>query len=123
MLYKPKEHYIIVRINFFETPGFRRIIFQNKITMLEKFLHFVDNEELGDSYNKSVKIQSILDKITQQFKFLLELGSNVSIDEPSSFGKENRTGNRTFQKKIAFCIESIRIVRIYWLYLKHHLVG
>ena len=96
MLYKPKEHYIIVRINFFETPGFRRIIFQNKMTMLEKFLHFVDNEELGDSYNKSVKIQSILDKITQQFKFLLELGSNVSIDKPSSFGKENRTGNRTF---------------------------
>ena len=51
------------------------------MVLLEKFLYFVNDEELGDSYNKSVKIQSTLDKFVQRFKFPLELEINVSIDE------------------------------------------
>ena len=42
---------IILKAHF-ETTGFRRIMLQNMI-VLEKCLHFVDNGELGDSYNKA----------------------------------------------------------------------
>ena len=50
MLYKPKKHLYYTKNNLFEIPVFRWIISQNKM-VLEKFLHFVDNEEFGDSYN------------------------------------------------------------------------
>ena len=36
---------------------------RNNIVLLEKFWHFVDNDELGDFYNKSAKIQPILEKL------------------------------------------------------------
>ena len=49
MLYKPKEHLYYIKNNLFDNPGFRRILSQNKMVLLENFLDFVDNEELGDS--------------------------------------------------------------------------
>ena len=81
MLYKPKEHLYYTKNNLFGTPGFRRIISQNKMVLLENFLHFNDNEELGDSYNKAAKIQPILEKLLERFKLLCELERDISIDE------------------------------------------
>ena len=51
------------------------------MVLLEKFWHFVDNDELGDSYNKSAKIQPILEKLLERLKLLCELERNISIDE------------------------------------------
>ena len=65
---EPKEHLYYTKNKLFETPGFRRIISQNKIALSETFLHFVDNEELGDSYNKSAKIQPTLEKLLESFE-------------------------------------------------------
>ena len=33
----------------FETPGFRKIISQNRLVLIEKYIHFVDISELGES--------------------------------------------------------------------------
>ena len=65
---EPKEHLYYTKKKLSETPGFRRIISQNKIVLTETFLQFVDNEELGDPYNKSAKIQPTLEKLLESFK-------------------------------------------------------
>ena len=70
----------IILKTHFETTGFRRIMLQNMI-VLEKCLHFVDNGELGDSYNKAAKIQPILEKLVECFKLLCQLECNISIDD------------------------------------------
>ena len=49
------------------------------MVLLEKILHFVGNEELRDSYDKSAKIHSILEKLVERFKLLSELERNISI--------------------------------------------
>ena len=51
------------------------------MVLVEKFLHFVDKEELGDSYDKSAKIQPILEKLVERSKLLCELECNISIGE------------------------------------------
>ena len=79
MLYKPKKHLYYNKNNLFEIPVFRWIISQNKMVLLEKFLHFVDNEELGDCYNTAAQIQPILKKLVQRFKLLCELERDMSI--------------------------------------------
>ena len=56
-------------------------LYQNKIILLEIFLHFVDNEELGDSFNKAAKIQPILEKHVERFKPLCEMECDIFIDE------------------------------------------
>ena len=78
ILYKPKKHFYYTKKNLFETPEFRS---QNKMVLLEKFLHFVNNEEPGDSYNKAAKIQPILEKLVERFKLLCQLERDISIDK------------------------------------------
>ena len=51
------------------------------MVLLEKCLHFVDNEELHDSYNKATKIQPTLEQLVEPFKLLCELEHDISIDE------------------------------------------
>ena len=40
MLYKPKEHLHYTKNKLFESPGFRRIISQNKMALLQIFFTF-----------------------------------------------------------------------------------
>ena len=49
------------------------------MVLLETFLHFVDNEELGNSYNTAAQIQPILKKLVQRFILLCELERDMSI--------------------------------------------
>ena len=81
LVYKPREYLYYTKNKLFETPGFRRIISQNKLVLLEKFLHFRDNDELPHEYNKSAKIQPVLALLIELFKSLINLERNVSIDE------------------------------------------
>ena len=48
------------------------------MVLLEKFLHFVDNEELADSYNKATKIQLILANLVESLKLPCQLESDIS---------------------------------------------
>ena len=51
------------------------------MVLLKNFLHFVDNEELGDFYNKATKIQPLLEKLVGRFILICELEHDISIDE------------------------------------------
>ena len=91
MLYKPNEHIYHCKNKLFEAPGFQRIISQNELVLLERFLHFVGDEELGDSYNKAARIQPILDKLVEQFNFLLELERNISQPQLETVHSQKRS--------------------------------
>ena len=65
----------------FETPGFRKIISQNKLVFIEKYIHFIDISELGESYNRSSKVHPIHKYIIERWQSLLILGRGISIDE------------------------------------------
>ena len=65
----------------FETPGFRKTISQNKLVLIEKYIHLFDISELGESHNRSSKIRPIHKYIVERWQSLLTLGRDVSIDE------------------------------------------
>jgi len=56
---KPQAHMYFSQDKFFETPGFKRIMQQNKLILIEKYIHFVNISDLGNEYNRSVKIEQI----------------------------------------------------------------
>ena len=65
----------------YETSDFRKIISQNKLDLIEKYNHFVDTVEIGESYNRLSKIHSIHKYIVEHWQSLLTLGRDVLIDE------------------------------------------
>ena len=73
--------YVYTNDKIFEIPGFRKVICQNKLVLIEKYIDFVDISELGESYNRSSKIHPIHKYIIGQS--LLTLGCDVSIGEAS----------------------------------------
>ena len=74
----------------YETSDFRKIIFQNKLDLIEKYIHFVDTVELGESYNRLSKIHSIHKYIIEHWQSLSTLGRDVSIDEALLLKKKFR---------------------------------
>ena len=46
-------HMYYTNDKIFETLGFRKIIYQNKLAHIEKYIQFVDISGLGESYNRS----------------------------------------------------------------------
>ena len=117
MLGKPKEHLYYIKNKIFETPGFRRIISHDKMVLLEKFLHFDDNEELGDSYNKAAKIQPVLEKLVKRFKLLYKLERNIAIDESILLWKDCIP-----KKRSRFGLKACFIRRIYRLCWERYFV-
>ena len=71
------------------------------MVLLEKCLHFVDNEELHDSYNKATKIQPTLEKLVEPFKLLCELEHDISIDESLLLRKGWLSWKQYIPKKIS----------------------
>ena len=55
---------------FFSTPGLKLYMLYNKFKLLDKFLHFVDDEELGDNYPRPAKIQLVWDYVNSKFLML-----------------------------------------------------
>ena len=53
VVHKPIYHMYYTNDKISETPGFRKIISQCKLVLTEKYIHFVDISELGESYNRS----------------------------------------------------------------------
>ena len=60
LLHKPRNDWYYSKNLLITTPGFRRLMSQNKLLLIEKYLHFVDNQELEENYNRSAKIQPVL---------------------------------------------------------------
>ena len=87
VVHKPIYHMYYTNDKIFETPGFRKIISQNKLVLIEKYIHFVDISELGESYNRSSKIHPMHKYIVERWQSLMTLGHDVSIDEALLLGK------------------------------------
>ena len=81
VVHKPIYHMYYTNDKIFETSGFRKIISQNKLVLIEKYIHLVDISELGESYNRSSKIRPIHKYIVERWHSLLTLGIDISIDE------------------------------------------
>ena len=85
---------IILKTNFLRPQALDELL-----VLLEIFLHLVDNEELGDSYNKAVKIQPILEKLVKRFKLLYDIFTIYPLTSPFSCGRDGLVGNNTFLKR------------------------
>ena len=81
VVHKPMYHTYYKNEKIFETPGFRKTISQNKLVLIEKYIHFDNISELGERYNRSSKIHPIHKYIAERWQSLLTLGCDVSIDE------------------------------------------
>ena len=53
----------------------------NKFKLIDKFLHFVDDEELGDDYPRAAKIQPVWDYVSSKFSMLYTPKQDIAIDE------------------------------------------
>ena len=86
LLYRGVFHKPIYHVNYtndkiYKIPGFRKFISQNKLVFIEKYIHFVDISESGESYNRSSKIPPIHKYIVERWQSFLTLGSDISIDK------------------------------------------
>ena len=72
--------------NYFETPGFKRILPQNKLVLIGKYVYFVDIAELCDKYSQSAKIELIHSYFVERWQSLLSLECEVSVDEELLLG-------------------------------------
>ncbi|XP_065673943.1 piggyBac transposable element-derived protein 4-like [Hydra vulgaris] len=111
LLHKPRNDWYYSKNLLITTPGFRRLMSQNKLLLIEKYLHFVDNQELEESYNRSAKIQPVLVSLIERFKLLLNHSRDISIDESLllwkgrlSWKQYSRTKRARFgQKSFVLC--------------------
>ena len=46
---KPVAHLFYTKNNPIETPDFKKILLQDRLVLLEKYIHFVDITTLGES--------------------------------------------------------------------------
>ena len=67
--------------------------------MLEKFLHFCNNQELPENYNKTAKIQPVLEMLNKRFKLLINLERDLSIDESLLLWKGRLSWKQYIPKK------------------------
>ena len=81
VVWKPTYAHYFTANKLFETPGTRNLMSYNRFVNIDRFLHFVDNEELGDSYAKAAKISPIWDYMNERFQLLYMPKKYVAIDE------------------------------------------
>ena len=67
VVHKPVYHMYYSNYKIFETPGFRKIISQNKLVFIEKYIHSVNISELVKSYNRSSKLHPIHNYIVEPY--------------------------------------------------------
>ena len=77
---KPTYAHYFTSNKLFETPGTKHMSY-NRFVNIDRFLHFVDNDVLGNNYSKCAKIQPIWDYVNEKFRLLYTPKKYVSIDE------------------------------------------
>ena len=81
MIWKPTyEHYFTTN-SIFSTPGVKNLMSYNKFRIIDRFLHFVGNEKLGEKYPLAAKIQSIWDYCHEKFQSIYTPRKYISNDE------------------------------------------
>ena len=59
LIVKPEYSSYYTSNKIFATPGVKHLLSYNRFVNIDRFLHFVDNETLGENYPKSAKIQPV----------------------------------------------------------------
>ena len=80
---KPESTMYFSNRESIETPFYKRIISEERFHLLQKFLHFANNEEINDRTinRKLFKIAPILNYLRNKFMNVYKPKQNVSIDE------------------------------------------
>ena len=81
ILWKPTNAMYFSTNSLFDTPLIRKVLSFDRLCLIEKFLHFVDNSCLPISFCKIAKIKPIYDYLVNKFKILYIPNKNISIDE------------------------------------------
>ena len=91
----------------------------NKFKLIDRFLHFVVDEELGDKYPKYAKIQPVWDYLNNKYTQLYTPKQDIAIDESLLLWKGHFTWKQLILSKQAwFGIKSFFILRIAkWVHL------
>ena len=76
-----------------------KILSYNKFTLIEKFLHFIDNRILGENYEKIAKIKPVHDYLSQRFSLLYTPECNIRIDESLLLWKGRLSWKKYIPKK------------------------
>ena len=101
IIWKPMYEMYYTTGTLFSTPGLKSYMSYNKFKLIDKFLHFVDNEELGDSYAKSAKIQPVWDYMNERYSMLYTPKQNIAIDESLLLWKGHLTWKQSILSKQA----------------------
>ena len=81
MIWKPTyEHYFTTN-SIFSTPGVKNFMSYDRFRIIDRFLHFVDNEKLGEKYPLAAKIQPVWDYCNEKFQSIYTPRKYISIDE------------------------------------------
>ena len=59
IIHKPIAYMYYTQDRLFETPGFKRILPEKRLVLIEKYVHFVDIAELGDTHSQYANIEPI----------------------------------------------------------------
>ena len=78
---KPEYSSYFTSNKLFATPGMKNLLSYNRFVNIDRFLHFVDNVELGDNYPKCAKIQPVWDYLNSRYQMLYTPKRYISIDE------------------------------------------
>ena len=87
ILWKPVSYMYFTVDKLFETPGFRPIISCDACVNLEKFIHFIGNENLLENYSKTAKIKPIFDYFVSRFKIFLPQVERYLLMNHCCYGK------------------------------------
>ena len=58
-----------------------KILLYDRLTLIERYLDFADNNSLGDDYKKTEKIQPIHDYLSKKFSEMYIPERDISIDK------------------------------------------
>ena len=71
---------ILQQIQYF-LPQESKTMSYNRFRIIDRFLHFVDNEELGEKHPLAAKIQPVWDYCNEKFRSIYTPRKYRSIDE------------------------------------------
>lgn len=97
----------------FQTPGFNIAMSRNRFLLLDKFLHFNNNDFLDLNVSRAeakvFKIAPIVEHLNERFPQLYQLGQNICLDESltqwKGFRLKQSTQNKNFNsiKSLELC--------------------
>ena len=105
---KPEYSSYFTSNKLFATPGIKKLLSYNRFVNIDRFLHFVDNVELGDNYPKSAKIQPVWDYLNSRYQMLYTPKRYISIDESLLLWKGRLSWKQSILTKSTFWLQNVQ---------------